>query len=333
MSQIRFEVGDVAAVRFSISPLWETVRSLYALADPGRHWLHRPWVWRVSELAGRRSLNRQLAVLRALARPGAWMPDFLTPAPTGPVMDFTDELTALTATRPEVVVADLAATTAQRPLPAVIEAYRDNAARLLDDIASAADVWHTIAIRPYWSRLLAVLEADVAYRSRQVVEGGARRVFDTLHPSVRWAGDHLCCDDPWKLDRGLRGRGLPLVPSVFVDRRVLWTIRSDSAPIAIYPARGVATLWQRRPGVDDGLANALGRTRARLLSLLRSPATTAELARQVELSRPTVSEHLHSLYGAGLLTRVRAGRTVLYRTSSAGEALLRTNREVAAHHP
>jgi DNA-binding transcriptional ArsR family regulator len=323
MSQLRFAASDVARIRFGISPLWETVRSLYAVDDPVRHSLHLPWTRRVRGRATSGPLARQLAPLRAFARPRAWLPDFLTPPPPGPVAEFADELAVLAATPVEVVVADVTATAARRPPAWAVRAAQTDPARLLADLVTGVQAWYTSAIRPYWPRIRALLEADIAYRSRQLAEGGVQRLFDTLHPSVHWVGDRLLCDDPWDVDRDLGGRGLPLMPSVFVDRRVLWAVRADSPPIGIYPARGTATLWQRRPPTDRGLAAVLGTTRARLLSLLEAPATTTELARRVGLAAPTVSQHLQALHAAGLVTRARAGREVLYLTSPSGAGLLR----------
>ena len=168
----------------------------------------------------------------------------------------------------------------------------------------------------------ALLDADISYRSRQLAEGGLRRLVDTLHPSVRWAGDRIVADDPWDLDLDLRGRGLPLMPSVFVDRRVLWPVRPESPPLAVYPVRAAATLWEAAPATDAALAAVIGTARARLLDLLRAPATTTELARRLGVAAPTVSEHLRLLRDAGLVISVRHGRAVLYVASARGLSLL-----------
>jgi len=325
MSQIRFRVGDVAEIRFGVSALWETVRSMYALDDPGRHAVHRPWVQPATALAASRRLAAHVAVLRGYAGPGAWLPDFLTPAPAGPAVDIEAELARLAATPPEVIVADLTAVRRHRPPTAVARAAIADPLPALGELIEAVRAWHDAAIRPHWSRIQAVLEADIAHRSRQLAEGGARLLFDTLHPSVRWAGDRLLCDDPWGLDLDLRGRGLPLLPSVFVDRRVLWTVRADSSPVGVYPARARATTWESHESTVDSLGAVLGPTRARLLVRLGRPATTTELARGLALSAPAVSEHLRALHVAGLVTRVRQGRQVLYSVTNAAGVLLRAN--------
>ncbi|MEV4622563.1 metalloregulator ArsR/SmtB family transcription factor [Asanoa sp. NPDC049573] len=321
-TQVRFNVEDAAAIRFGISPLWETLRSLYALGDPGRYAIHLPWIRRARQLARERSLLGHVDVLKTFARPGVWMPDFLTPPPAGPLVELEDELEIVLRTPTPEVVADLAATAAGRTT-AVTRAALHEPQAVLEALVEAARAWHDAAIKPQWPRIRALLEADIAFRSRQLVEGGARQLFDTLHPTVRWADDRLVCDDPWNLDLDLRGRGLPLIPSAFVDRRVLWNVRADPAPVAVYPARAAATLWDRPRPTSGGLAAVLGATRAHLLELLRGPATTTELARRLALSPAAVSQHLRALHNAGLLTRSPNGRVVLYAATEPALALLR----------
>jgi DNA-binding transcriptional ArsR family regulator len=93
-------------------------------------------------------------------------------------------------------------------------------------------------------------------------------------------------------------------------------------PVLAYPARGTAMLWPAPPAPPPGTARALlGRPRAQLLALLRTPASTAELAAQLGVTRSAVSQHLQVLAAAGLVHRARAGRTVLYRQSAFGAQL------------
>ena len=51
-------------------------------------------------------------------------------------------------------------------------------------------------------------------------------------------------------------------------------------PTLLYPARGVALLWEaERPQPGAALAGVLGSTRAQVLVTLDAPRTTTELAR------------------------------------------------------
>jgi DNA-binding transcriptional ArsR family regulator len=72
--------------------------------------------------------------------------------------------------------------------------------------------------------------------------------------------------------------------------------------------------------------DALGEpTRRSVLELLRSgPRAVGELASELPVSRPAVSQHLRVLKGAGLVTERREGTRHLYRIDPAGLATLRT---------
>ncbi|GII57360.1 hypothetical protein Pth03_57490 [Planotetraspora thailandica] len=83
MIHLHFTAADLTRVRFAVSPLMETVASLRTLAArrQGRH-LHRPWIDRFAERAGRLR-ERDLDLLRALVRPEGYIPDFLVPRGLG----------------------------------------------------------------------------------------------------------------------------------------------------------------------------------------------------------------------------------------------------------
>ncbi|WP_107501414.1 ArsR/SmtB family transcription factor [Streptomyces viridosporus] len=66
-----------------------------------------------------------------------------------------------------------------------------------------------------------------------------------------------------------------------------------------------------------------GPTRAGLLAALTQPASTTQRAARHFLSFATVSYHLGVLHRAGLVTRARSGRSVLYRRTPEGSRLTR----------
>ena len=54
---------------------------------------------------------------------------------------------------------------------------------------------HDRLIAPHWSRIRAVLDADIAYRAKQLATGGTDRLFATLHPDLQWEGGRLTLTD------------------------------------------------------------------------------------------------------------------------------------------
>ena len=76
----------------------------------------------------------------------------------------------------------------------------------------------------------------------------------------------------------------------------------------------------------DEVLDALGdRTRRSVFELLAAgPRSVGELAEDLPVSRPAVSQHLRVLKRAGLVTDTRAGTRRLYRVDDAGLRELRT---------
>jgi len=158
-------------------------------------------------------------------------------------------------------------------------------------------------------------------RSRQLAIGGARDLFASLNPAIRWTGNQLRIDRPNCTANGPHGDGLVLVPSAFH-----WpTVAVISAPYQstlVYPVHGVGTLWEQGPPpAPDGLAALIGRSRAQMLVALAEPTTTTALARRLSLTTGAVSQHMGILRGSGLAVGKRIGKEIIYRRTPTGDAL------------
>ncbi|GGS56200.1 ArsR/SmtB family transcription factor [Streptomyces cinerochromogenes] len=189
-------------------------------------------------------------------------------------------------------------------------------------LADAVRAWWAAGVQPYWPRIRAVLEADIAYRARQLAEDGIREVFAGLNPALTWSGDTLLSPHLPEPAACLDGAGITLVPTAFAVGCRFLTGDGPGQPALLYPTRAVGTLWERREPADDSLARLLGRSRARLLALTSSPATTTQLAARTGLSPGAVSQHLAVLRAAGLVTSHRYRREVNYVASDLAVALL-----------
>lgn len=332
---VRFELGveDLAATRFGISPLTETVCSVVAVSDPSWHTLHLPWLRGVRRGLDRLDLTLLLSLVgptrglgRFLSGPSRALPDFLTPRPSRFSPRFDDELAIVRATPPEIVRRDLIATHAPDPVPDPLGAATGRGRRgvtvLRDRICDELARYHDIAIAPSWPDMRLVLEADTTYRAHRLATGGARLLFADMHPNVRWRDGVLYIEEMIS-DHTVHaaGRGVLLIPSIFAVKPAPPLV-AEEAPSLLYPSRGVGTLWSPPPPVaSNALASLLGAPRARVLAMLAEPLPTVEIARRLRVTPSAVSQHLKVLHDTGLLTRAREGRQVLYRRSSLGEQL------------
>jgi DNA-binding transcriptional ArsR family regulator len=185
-----------------------------------------------------------------------------------------------------------------------------------------------------WPRLRALLEADLLHRGLQLAQAGPAAAFAGLDRRIRWREGVVAVDivRQWRRRLPVGGRGLRLLPSLFTTVPHL-PVDTLDPPVLAYPARGTAALWPSRPAPAPAAArNLLGRPRAQLLDLLRTPASTTELAVQLGVTRSAVSQHLQVLAAAGLVHRARAGRIVLYRQSAFGAGLIQGGHPPGDHN-
>jgi DNA-binding transcriptional ArsR family regulator len=325
---LELDVADLAATRFAISPLSETVRAVQLLADRETPAVNAPWVrWAHSELGWRPLRLPRLWPLIVNGLPV--YPEFLVPAPEARMPEFGAELARLRATPAAAVRASLHRMWEGHPWP---ESARELAARpreSLAEIAAELGECYDRLIAPHWERIRPVLEADIVYRAGLLAGGGARSLFSDLHPDLRWSGGTLTLTDT---DQGppvfkimLGPDGVVLMPSVFNWPLVSLSRATSTQTIMLYPARGAATVWESGPmagGREEAAEALLGAPRVRLLAALRSPATTTALARRLGVTPSAVSQHLAVLHRGGLVDKRRSGRAVLYQTTALGLALL-----------
>ncbi|MER7580266.1 winged helix-turn-helix domain-containing protein [Kitasatospora sp. NPDC097691] len=322
-AELLFTAGDLARMRFAVSPMWEVGPSLRLLGSGLAHAVHRPWVEQVRPRLA--ALGPAYALLAELVPPAGYVPDFINPAPAGPAPTLAQELAVIRATPAEQVRRDLDRLRDDRGrLGPRLRALHGDPAGGLARLTEAVEAYWELALAPYWARIRAVLDADVLHRARQAAEHGAARVLNDLHAELRWTEDTLRLRHR---NRPLPGRsagaGLLLIPSAFTGP-ALYTRLTAPDPLQLaYPARGTGTLWETAPAAGtEALAAVLGRSRARLLTELAAPASTTELAQRTGLSPSAVSQYLTALRDARLVSAHRAGRSVLYARTASAEALL-----------
>jgi DNA-binding transcriptional ArsR family regulator len=316
-------VSELAGTRFAISPLSETVCALQQLGDRGRQESNLRWLrWALDELAVRPLELPRTWPLIVNDRP-SW-PQFFVPAPAGPGTTIDDDLAAMRRTSARQVRTSLRRVFGDALPDSAVELAAHPAAGLRAIAAELREA-HRRLIAPHWSRIRAVLDADIAYRARQLAAGGAARLFADLHPDLHWRDGRLTLER-WQRDHpatGMAPGGLVLLPVVLGPPYVMIKRHTTTQTTLRYPARGVGVLWTAgtRPA-SGSTVRLLGRPRARLLEALRSPATTTDLARALNVSPSAVSQHLGILRDSGLIAGERSGRSVLYLITERGLALL-----------
>lgn len=310
MLELSFTAADVAYTRFAFSPIWECVASVLVLKGELGRDIHTRWTTQATERL--RGFDWHLF---ADVVPVRTIPGFVCPPPTSPLPDLDAELAILRATPADQIAKEIAA------IPAITSPPPEAAA-----LADVIQEYWDRAIAPFWPRIRTLLEADVQYRARRLTTGGAAALFADLNPSVRWRDDRLQIDHPRvSANRGLRGKGLLLVPSAFAWPRVFSITVPGFQPTMRYPPRGVAELWVTRSvSPSKALAGVFGTTRAKLLAELDNPASTTDLANRTGLTPGGVNQHLTALKAAGLVSAHRVGRQVLYARTAVAEELLRT---------
>jgi DNA-binding transcriptional ArsR family regulator len=314
-------ISDLATARFALSPLSETISGLQLLGNRWGAGHHRRWArWAAGEIAAR-PLGLSLTWPLIVNDRPSW-PQWLLPAPAVAATTIDDDLAALQRTSVDRVRLSLRRIFGDLPPEGFAEFYADPAGGLRA-IAVELRQAHDRLIAPHWPRLRSVLEADIAYRARQLALGGAVRLFTDLHPDLRWHDGQLTIDGDYRPSPGRPPGGVVLSPVALGPPWVMIKLHTTTQTTVRYPARGTGTLWDAgtRP-VPGSAARLLGRRRAGILEALRSPSTVTELARELGVSPSAVSQQLRVLRDSGLVAGQRSGRSVRYRTTGRGLALL-----------
>jgi len=332
---LRIEVGneDLTRSRFALSPLWELTQALRLLANPPDEPVLRPWLARARDRYRTLTREADVAVILALSPPG-WGADFLAPVPAGVSTTIGDLLDQVRSTPTGQAHHEVAEALRRQPAtdPRIERILTgDGVAGYIADVLAAA--WQAL-LEPEWGTLRAILERDVVYRAGQLTSQGWAAALGDLHPELSWEQGRIVLSRmPDDADAALGGRGLLFVPSVFVWPKLALALDPPWPPTLIYPARGVAALWEQpgraRPGGSQhggarpgtALDRLLGPSRAAILVALEEPASTTQLVATLGQSLGGIGDHLAVLREAGLISRARSGRSVLYRRTPVGDAL------------
>lgn len=319
---IKLGGADLATCSYAISPMLETHCALRLLSGTDPAGVLKPWVTRRrGRLAELRRAVPEVGALISLFRKRGYNSDFLLPGPIGPGGSFAEELDVFRATPPAVARTEIDRNLSGHREPAEYARRILAAPDVVDRLADAFDAaWRTL-IEPEWPRLRAILERDIVHRAGRLAAYGWAAALDHLHPRVTWVDEGIAIRMSDDETFEVKGQGLMFTPTVFADLIVRY--KPPQPFSVVYRARGVAdSLGPPAPPHDDALGPLLGTGRAAVLRALTAPATTSQLVAQLGLSLGTVGGHLAVLHAAGLVGRVRTGRSVTYAATDLGLLLL-----------
>jgi DNA-binding transcriptional ArsR family regulator len=326
MLRIVFTTEDLGRVRIAErpDPLWETVLSVHQLcrqapqSGPYAQWAG--WIRTVA----RDRVTPWGRVVRELAPPRRYFPDFLTPAAGVDGLDAG--LDAILHTPRNRLRAELAKAGRSGALPSWAEEVADGKPERLRWLGTAMRRYHQQAIEPFQSQIAAQLEAHRSQLICRLVSGGAEAVLSSLGGGVRWERPALTARRyPADLTVELQGRGITLVPSFFCHHGPVTLADDTLEPVLVYPIDPPSDWLQNgwtSTGEDRHLSAVVGQPRAQLLRALSTPAGTTEISARTGMSLSSASEHTALLRNAGLVQSVRRGRRVVHSLTPLGRGLL-----------
>ncbi|WP_394813424.1 ArsR/SmtB family transcription factor [Streptomyces johnsoniae] len=192
-----------------------------------------------------------------------------------------------------------------------------------DPAGRAADllewVWER-AVRADWPRHRRLFEADIVSRTQALSAGGWAAALGGLRPGMRWLGDGRLRINAYAYPpRDLAAAQLLFIPTTSPRGWVGWEEPHRYA--IVYPCAGL--LAERAPAAapPDALGRLIGPARATLLAALAAPRSTTHLVALTGFALGSVGGHLRVLRDAGLVSRRRSGRSVLYYRTALGDGL------------
>ncbi|MFJ6797617.1 ArsR/SmtB family transcription factor [Streptomyces sp. NPDC091268] len=318
MLRVHFTAEDLLNVTFASEPLplVELAMALIAWQRTDEQAVFGRWRGRVG-----RELPVRTRPLLDLLRPDGDNPQFVEPYSR----TLEEGLAAVRDAAPGLDPGALPRIAARVPgSPSWVRALWGRDRQAWAQLDGAIRCAYEAVVAPHWPRIRQSFQADVAWRTRVLAAHGIKACLASTHPLAGWSGTAFEVAVAPAYEARLGGRGLVLTPSPFWTGRPLLAEGPegpDGPAVLMYPALTPLPMVEqaRARGALDAL---LGRTRAAVLQLLVEQRTTTELARDLDISLPSVSEHTRTLRAAGLITTERDGKAVLHCATGLGVDLL-----------
>jgi DNA-binding transcriptional ArsR family regulator len=322
MIVVRLSARSVAGVRLAQSPATEIAAWLRISAFGGHH----PLLGDPGPSARFAMRHPDVALIATVLRGcTGYVPDFLTPKPSaGPwARTLGDQLDRVRDASCETVAAQLlVGTHPGHGVPTGVRRAMESGT-LSRRAANGLHRFWRAALADNWQTLDAAMAADLRRRAWTMATNGIGHALDSLHPKLRWSGDHLRINMRYEEESDLTDAELVLSPAILGWPRIRVQVCDPGNAVIVYPAREFDVGGHRNAPL---LATLVGTSRASILAGLNTPATTTQLSRAHGLAPSTVSHHLSVLVEAGMVTKARSGAVVHYQRTERGDALVRDGR-------
>ncbi|WP_433424249.1 ArsR/SmtB family transcription factor [Microtetraspora malaysiensis] len=298
--------------------MWELVLSLYMLGEASDEIVFGQWRQRVLS-----RLKPESRMLLDLVPPQGYAPDFLSPPVGGE--DPGDGIDAVLNTPRQRIGEELDRRFDAGPRPEWSGALARKEGRAVRALGRSMRAYFDIALRPYWGYISQVAEHS-ATSIGDAAEGPVAPILRLRDlPAARQA-----CRTTVELEYAqereldLRGRGLVLIPAFFCAVNPVTFYDPSLPPVLLYPVGHRPMSFLARAARSAGpservLQRLFGRTRAMVLRTLEGRVhTTGEIARILDISPASASEHASLLRDAGLVSSERRGNRVCHRLTPLG---------------
>ena len=344
------------SLSFSFSPLQETLRALHVLAEPRHHAEQMGWV-RSARRRVTPALKAGLRRFGFLLHPAPELFADLLPSARSATFDrelvllgrsllaFRRAMVRRMLDKRLLAKTDLAAAvrpSALKRLAFEASQRQPGATALLADFVDAPDAvlrefctlletFFEKCLALQWEHFECQALADAGLRRRLLQRFGVARMLRTLTRELTVDGDRRRASVAYggKESAGVRialppGATIALTPSYFIwPHATLMVLKRATLDVRIaYPlaspatVRGGARRWDEAAKRFEAVSDP---TRLQILELLRQrDLSTREFSGLLGLSESAVSRHLSILRKAALVTSVRDGYFVLYRSVSTG---------------
>ncbi|MEV2267273.1 helix-turn-helix domain-containing protein [Nonomuraea africana] len=320
--RIYFTADDIARTRLApaLDPLWELVLALQMLRPQRGDLLFGAWRRNAVPHMRQARLAEMLPLLLALTPTIGYFPDFLNPADS--IRGLDHGLEAIRTTPVRRLAADLGKLSATKPLPPRARPLAAGDPATLISLTDALARSFDVLVTPHRRALEAAVGRDRQARAHALAVGGVEELLRSFRPMMSWSAGELAVPGHRDQELHLDGRGLLLIPAYFCVGGPLTMFDPELPPVLVYPVERDPDVLPMRTETAS-LAALMGTTRAAALAALRhGPLTTTELARTLNISLASASQHLTVLRQAGLALAHRDRHRMLHQLTALGSALL-----------